>query len=65
MKALRDSEMKATWPLPLKTTRRPSIPLEHLLLVLIEARAAGLQTNWNVYLWGCPRNSVGERWVLS
>ena len=43
----------------------PSIPLECLLLVPIEARAAGLQNNWNVYLWGCPRNSVGERWVLS
>lgn len=27
----------------------PSIPLEHLLLVPIDARAAGLQNNWNVY----------------
>lgn len=39
----------------------PGIPLEHFLLVPIEARAAGLQNNWERLPLGLPRNSVGER----
>ena len=55
MKALGDSELKATWPLASQNHQTgPSIPLEHFMLVPIEARAAGLQNNWERLPLGLP-----------